>query len=115
MTDRNMENFHARLSRIDEITAAGGGFEAVGTIGRSQYAVLKPPRRRGLWLRPLALILLAFLLMKGGLHAELGDDIYAERLALLQAGTPIERAGAWVLSADALTLVISEQIRPWLR
>ena len=115
MVDRNLQNFYTRLSRIEEIHSEGGAFEAVGTLGRSHYAAIKQPRRRVIWLRPLAFILLGFLLMKGVLHAELGPDIYAERLALLQSGTPIESAGAWVLHADALTLQISAQLRPYLR
>lgn len=114
MVDRNLQNFYARLGRIEEINSEGGAFEAVGTLGRSHYAALKPPRRQGVWLRPLAFILLAFLLMKGGLHAQIGPDIYSERLAVLQAGTPIERAGAWLLHADALTLQIAAQLRPYL-
>lgn len=114
MVDRNLENFYARLDRIEEINGSGGAFEAAGTLGRSHYLARKHTRRRGVWLRPLAFILLAFLLLKGGLHAQLGSDLYGERIALLAAGTAVERAGAWVLSADALTLKISEQIRPFL-
>ncbi|MDP1668070.1 hypothetical protein [Phaeovulum sp.] len=115
MVDRNLENFYERLERIDTINGSGGAFEALGTLGRSHYAAVKPPRRRVFWLRPLAFILCAFLLMKGGLHAELGNDIYNERLAVLANGTAVERAGAWVLSADVATLAISARLRPYLR
>ena len=114
MVDRNLENFYARLGRIDEINTSGGGFEATGALGRSHYAALKRPRRRVLWLRPLVVILVAFLLLKGGLHAQLGHDLYNERLATLKNGTVFERAGAWVLSADVLTLKISDLVRPYL-
>ncbi len=115
MVDRNLENFYRRLGRIEEINTSGGAFEAAGTLGRSHYTALKRPRRRALWLRPLVVILLAFLVMKGGLHAELGHDLYNERLSALTNGSVVERAGAWVLSPDALTLAISEKIRPYLR
>ncbi|WP_372840932.1 hypothetical protein [Phaeovulum sp.] len=116
MVDHNLQNFYTRLERIERINLAGGAFEAVGTLGRSAYAALRPRRRRRMvWLRPLAIILLSFLVIKGGLHAQLGADTYNQRLNLLRAGTPVEQVGAWVLGADALTLMVSAQLRPYLR
>lgn len=114
MADRNMENFYHRLHRIDRIHETGGAFEAAGTLGRSYYEATRAPRRRGLWLRPLALILIGFFVLKGGLHAELGDDVFARRVDELAQGSPVERAGAWVMRADMVTLLVSKQIRPLL-
>jgi hypothetical protein len=111
MADQNMDTFQDRLVRIDRIRENGGAFEAVGTLGRSHYDSNRRRRHHGLWLRPLALILAGFLVFKGGLLAQLGEDVYARRVAELAQGSVIERAGAVVMRADAATMWMSEKIR----
>ncbi|MDP2739319.1 MAG: hypothetical protein Q8O82_11635 [Pseudorhodobacter sp.] len=114
MADRNRESFYNRLHRIDRIHESGAAFEAAGALGRSYYEANRTPRRKSLWLRPLVLILIGFFALKGGIHAELGTEVYARRVADLAQGSAVERAGAWVMHADTVTRLVSDQIRPFV-
>ena len=110
MVDRNMRDFQGRLGRIERIHDGGGGFEADGTLGAS--AVPRRRRRRLLRLPALlALTAVILILLKAGLHAALGPDLYAAKVDLLRAGSDADRAGAWVLQVDPLTENISARIR----
>ncbi len=109
MVDRNLQNFYGRLGRIDKIHKAGGGFEAEGALGMSYYnARRRPVRRRG-FLAPLVLVLMTIVLIKASVHAAIGAEQYEDRIAVLRDGGMADRAGAYILQADPLTLLISEQ------
>lgn len=111
MVDRNLQNFHGRLGRIDDIHRAGGGFEADGTLGMAFYNARRQQGRRRLGiLAPLALVAVAVLGLKAVVHASVGAELYDERVAELHAGSGIEQAGAYVMQADPLTLAISGKI-----
>ncbi|MBK5945586.1 hypothetical protein CCR83_03750 [Rhodobacter veldkampii DSM 11550] len=112
MTNRNMKNFEDRLKRIDQIHSAGGAFEASGALGRAYFETVSAKPRRRQWMRPLALILGGFVLFKGGLLAHLGFETYVGRLAHLQQGSVLERAGAWAMAPDGVTLWLAELFRP---
>ncbi|WP_376876906.1 hypothetical protein [Albirhodobacter sp. R86504] len=113
MVDLNTREFQKRLKRIDRIHKAGGAFEASGTIGRAYYASMERPRRRRLSiLRPLAFILAATLLFKAAIFGQLGQETYELRIATLADGSKLDRAGAWVMTADPITQAIGEAIRP---
>lgn len=58
----------------------------------------------------LALIVTGFL-FKGFLFAYLGDTAYAERVATLQQGSLMEKAGAWMMQGDPVTLIVAEGIQ----
>ena len=111
MVDRNLQNFYGRVGRIEKIHAAGGGFEAAGTLGMSYYnAQRRQSRRRG-FLGPLVLILMTIVAIKSAVHASIGSELYGERIATLEAGDTADRLGAYVLRADPLTLALSAQIK----
>lgn len=57
----------------------------------------------------LALVGAGFL-FKGLLFFYLGSDDYTARLAVLQQGTVMEQAGAWVMQPDPATTFIAGQI-----
>jgi hypothetical protein len=57
----------------------------------------------------LAVIVLGFL-FKGLVYSSLGTEQYAERVALLQQGSVMEQAGAWIMYADPATVFIAEGI-----
>lgn len=114
MVDRNLQNFYGRIGRIEKIHAAGGGFEAEGALGMSYYNARRHPARRKGFLRPLVLVLMTVVGIKSAVHASIGAELYAERLARLEAGTTADRVGAYVLQADPLTLIISDQLRKHL-
>jgi hypothetical protein len=63
-------------------------------------------------LKGLLVLLAIGFLFKGFLFAYLGESGYAERVATLQAGTAMERAGAWVMQPDPATLAIAGLVQP---
>lgn len=112
MVDTKVKSFENRLARIDQIHAAGGAFEANGSLGRSYFDAVRPKARRALPWRGVALIFLGTLLFKGTLLASLGPVVYDARVTALAEGSVIERVGAWMLQADAPTRVIAGLIAP---
>ena len=58
-------------------------------------------------LKGLLLLVGAAFLFKSYIHAHLGAADYDSRLVPLADGTLIEKAGAWVMQADSVTLMIS--------
>ena len=107
-------DFERRLARIDRIHAAGGAFEASGALGRAYFDSHRPKERRRFPWRGVALVFLGMLLFKGAILAQVGPETYARRVAVLAEGTTLERAGAWVLKADAPTEFIAEKLRALL-
>ncbi|SIS87175.1 hypothetical protein [Phaeovulum vinaykumarii] len=110
--DRDLTEFERRLQRIDRTHAAGGGFEASGALSRADFDQIVSPRRDGLWMRPMALLLAGFLLFKGGMHAGLGARVYDLRVDQLAQGNALEQLGAWIMHADGLTLWVSGILAP---
>lgn len=110
MYDPNMEVFSKRLRRIDRRhQKMARGYV---TVVNSDGLVVARPRRTQLrfpW-KMLAVAALALFVFKGFVYANLGQASYSERVTLLQAGTPAEQFGAWVMQADPLTLWIAQQI-----
>ncbi|MCB2116660.1 MAG: hypothetical protein KDE00_10270 [Rhodobacteraceae bacterium] len=111
MVDRNLQSFYGRLGRIEKIHDAGGGFEANGAIGMSYYNARRRPARRAGLLLPLVLVAMTVVAIKSAVLGSIGDEAYAERVAKLEAGTSVEKAGAWVLQADPLTVSIAGHLR----
>ena len=115
MVDRNLQSFYGRLGRIEKVHDAGGGFEADGTLGMSYYnAHRRRPARRIGFLAPLALVLMAVVAIKASVYATIGQEAYADRVAKLEAGTSVEKVGAYVLQADPITVSIAERVRELL-
>jgi hypothetical protein len=114
MVDRNLQNFYGRVGRIEKIHAAGGGFEAEGTLGMSFYNAKRNRSSRKGFLGPLVLILMTVVTIKAAVHASIGAEQYGQRIAALEAGDWADRTGAYVLRADPLTLAISEQLNKYL-
>ena len=114
MVDRNLQNFHGRIGRIERIHNAGGGFEAEGALGMSFYKARRRTSRRFGLLGPLALIMITVVGIKATVHASLGAELYEERIVALRAGTAADQVGAYVLQADPITVAIAERIRTLL-
>lgn len=109
MADLNLRDFYVRLGRIEKIRRSGGGFEAAGTLGLSHYT---RQERAGIPVfRPLLLVFLAVILIKGVIHYQVGAETYAARVGTLIGGTQIDKIGAFVMQADPLTVFVSDQIR----
>lgn len=58
-------------------------------------------------LRGLIVVLVIGFLFKGFLFAFLGEADYSERVAALQDGTAMEKAGAWMMQPDPATLAVA--------
>jgi hypothetical protein len=62
----------------------------------------------------LAVVVLGFL-FKGMVFASLGAEPYAERVVVLQQGTLMEQAAAWIMYPDPATTLIAEGISTVIR
>ena len=103
-----------RISRRHNRMASG-----MDAYVASDGLIITRPKRRGiagsLPLKGLALLVIGFIGFKGLLLAHLGAESYDQRVALLQEGTAVEKAGAWFMQADPLTQWTAGEIGPVLR
>lgn len=110
MADANHDDFYRRIDRIYKIGRHGTAPAATGFFSRVR-PVHRTHRQRVPVLRVMAIVLLMFVGLKGVIHAQVGPATYQKRVETLQAGTLPERLSAYVLKADAMTLLLSHQIR----
>lgn len=111
MSDPNLQDFYARVARIEAAHSRGQGFEAEGALGRSHYR--QPRRRRIAIVKPLLVAIASVILLKATIHMHVGDGVYRERVAVLAAGDDIDRVGAFLMTPDAATLWLSRQMAAW--
>ncbi|PZX11471.1 hypothetical protein [Celeribacter halophilus] len=109
MAQAGSQQLNKRLTRIEARRRAlrRGVIYSVNHDG----LIIARPRRRGLR-RPIHLVFVALagiILFKAVLYATLGSSTYVARVEDLAAGTAIERAGAWVMQADQLTIWLALQ------
>ncbi len=108
MSDPNLVDFYGRIARLEKARAKGFAFEAAGTLGRSYYCQ-KPRKRRSIFL-PLVFVALSVFGLKGTIYHFVGESSYQDRVASLQAGEGFDRLGGWLMQADPVTLMVSDQI-----
>lgn len=109
MAHANTQNFDKRLEKIlRKHQKMARGY--VPTLTEDGLIVATPRRRVRLPWRAGLFLLVVLMGFKAILLSSIGTTAYAERVAGLQAGTQIERAGAWVMTADPVTVWLSEQI-----
>ncbi len=70
---------------------------------------------RNVPIRGLIYLTCGFILFKAIALAQFGAQGYNERLTIMQEGTAVEQASAWVMQADRVTLWVADKIRPLLR
>ena len=106
--DRRMRRISRRHSKLSH------GY--VTQVTNDGLVVAKPQRRtaRGT-LRGVAVVLLVMMVFKGFLHAQLGPTAYQARVDGLAAGSIYEKAGAYVMVADPLTIWLSDKISSLVR
>ncbi|OZB15421.1 MAG: hypothetical protein B7X55_09630 [Rhodobacterales bacterium 34-62-10] len=107
-------DFDNRLRRIHKsrVKLARGYVSVVGDDG---LIVVKPKRRRmGFHLRALAFVIIGFLGFKVMILAALGQAVYADRVDTLREGSTVERAGAWVMQPDPVSVMLAQKIRTYL-
>ncbi len=112
MSDPNMADFYSRVARIQRDHSRGYGMEADGTLGASFYHRIGRSKSKAKMpiLAPILMVVCCAFTLKAVLHARIGDDLYAQRVAELQAGEEFDRIGATLMAADPITLMLSEQI-----
>jgi hypothetical protein len=113
-TDMNpqLQDFYARIARVETAHARGLGFEAHGTLGRSHYH--RPERRRFTLLKPVIVTLLCVTALKAAILNEIGAETYAARVAELTAGTGVDRIGGTLMTADPATVWLAGLMADYL-
>ncbi|MBL3571204.1 hypothetical protein BV509_09255 [Rhodovulum sulfidophilum] len=102
MQDPQYRDFQNRLQRVAEMQRSGRAFETADT---SRMAAPRRPRHAlnlPLW-RSLGVMAATVTLVKVGILVQIGAPAYAERLALAESRTPVERAAAAVMQIDPAT------------
>lgn len=112
MSDPNLEDFYARVARVQAAHARGLGFEAEGVLGRSSY--VRPRRRSIPILQPLTVALLCVIGLKATIHYHVGDGVYRDRVAVLSAGDQVDRIGAFLMAPDPATIWLSDKMQVWM-
>jgi len=109
MREPQLQEFDARLDKIDKRhRKLARGY--VMSVNHDGLIIAEPKvQRRGFPWRGTLLILVSLMIFKGFLHFQIGATAYDERVARLSAGTVVEQAGAYAMTADPVTLWISEQ------
>jgi len=106
--------FGMRLKQIDRNhRQLAKGY--VTSINHDGLIIARPHQRASRApLRAIFLCLLALMLFKGFLFAQLGETAYDARMAQLGSGTMFEKAGAYVMTPDPATVWIAARIGTYL-
>ena len=111
-----MSQFATFDDRLRHLVRKHERIRANGYVGRltEDGLVVMVPRRRGPTFprRGLIGVLFAALAFKAYLLASLGTADYAARVDMLSQGTPVERAGAWIMAIEPATQTVADLIAP---
>ncbi|MCA0919451.1 hypothetical protein [Pseudooceanicola nanhaiensis] len=112
---KTTRSFEERIRSIDRNrqTMDANGYRAV--MGRDGLLQMKAKRRMPRLMLPLRLLLAAAIMVtvfKVFLLLRLGEGEYLAHLDSLHAGGIVERAGAWVMQADVVTLWLAQLFAP---
>ncbi len=108
MSTRQQQQFSQRMNRISRRhSKMSHGY--VTTVTDDGLVVAKP-RRRGKrsTIQGLVIMIAVIAVFKAALYANLGPVEYANRVEGLKGGNIVEQGGAFVMSADPLTVWASE-------
>ncbi len=110
MADAKQIQFGHRLKRIDRShRRLAQGY--VTSVNHDGLIIARPARRSsGMPLRGVFLCLTVLLTFKAFVYAQIGAAAYADRVALLESGTIVEKLGAYVMVADPVTVWLAQQI-----
>ncbi len=109
MTGKQLE-FDQRITRLNKKhQKLSRGYRA--TMRSDGLVVMKPQRMRSaIPAKVLVLCLLGFFGFKAFLLSNIGASAYDTRVASLDQGTPVEKAGAWIMQADPVTQLLAAQL-----
>lgn len=110
-----VQGFDTRLKLIDKKRAQlANGY--VSKVGRDGLIIFRPKRHSsGFPIKGLALLVLGFFVFKGLILAHLGTATFETRLATLSHGSVVERAGAFIMQPDVVSLTIAQQVRLYIK
>jgi len=115
MSAYQYDDFERRMRRINRRhTKLSQGY--VTSINDDGLVVAKPKAKgRGTTVRGVLLMVAVIMVFKGVLHAQLGPQAYQERVGRLADGNIVEQAGAFVMTADPVTLWLSQSMTSLVR
>lgn len=114
MGDAYQAQFEKRLRRINKRhRKLARGY--VTSVNHDGLIIAKPQRHARFPWKGVALIFVALFVFKGFLHAQLGAATFDDRVGKLANGTTVEKAGAWVMQADPVTLWVSGQVTAFFK
>ena len=109
MYDPNLADFYRRVAQYETSQARGFAHEAPGTLGRSVTHGLRKARRRPK-VMPLIFVTVAAIGLKAVMLHHVGDAVYQDRVARLQAGQGFDRLGGWFMQVDPVTAYLADQL-----
>lgn len=113
--NESQTQFNQRLRRLNyKHKAMSQGYENVMRPDGLVMAKPLPARDRGP-IRPVAILIVAFLLFKAILIISVGEATYKERVLELRHGNLVEHAGAVLMQVDPVSNFLALQLRPYLR
>jgi len=111
LTDENLKEFRKRLKRIEKKNRKGGGwFKPRPTIGSDGLTKV----RRGAWVPWKFLFMLAggFLAFKVFLLINLGENVYHQKLSVVDDGSVVGEIGVRLMELDQVTLRMRDVVVP---
>lgn len=110
MNELGRDDFERRVTYISREYAAGRGFDAPGTLGRSHY-YRKPRQLRLAVVTPAIIVFVGLFGLKGMIHFHTGALTYNQRVSDLSQAEGFNRLGAALMRADPITLWVSDMLR----
>lgn len=111
----DMSSFDRRLRQLDRKRARITDRGHVMRMGPDGLVTMVPRRRKPRFpLGAVLSVLAVAFAFKAVLLASMGTESYVAKLSDLGAGSLAERAGAWVLQPDPLSLALAKPLAPYL-
>lgn len=109
MTGKQLE-FNQRIHKLNKKHAKmSRGYRA--TMRKDGLVVMRPQRvRSAVSAKVLLFCALGFFAFKAFLLSSLGPTGYQYRIDSLNAGTPVEQAGAWIMQVDPVSEFLAVQL-----
>lgn len=109
MSASQFDEFERRMRRINRRhSKLSHGY--VTSVNSDGLVVAKPKTRGwGGTIRGVVIMVAVIMVFKVALHAQLGERGYQDRVDALAAGSSIEQVGAFLMTADPVTVWASQQ------
>lgn len=108
MRGADYETFNSRMRRIERRNKAlARGY--VMSIDHDGLIVARPSRRGGAIPRLLLKLAILVMAFKVVAYSAIGAEEYTSRVQILSEGTVAEQVAAWVMTADPVTVWLSQE------